>query len=297
MARPTILYVEDRPKMRDMYSRVFQEAGARVLAAANVNDAFKVYRRQAFEISALVTDIRLENESEFDVSGIGLATRIAEVDPGLPRIGLTAFDSQVGEGVLDEVLKKTVRHSDDPESIYKHVPRIVEMAQRYDENRFGNVPEDLLALKNKYRISSIDFERLISSWRIADLGRLALLAWHDSQNSVEDDEASPDDSNRAIRFLPVGTPLPSGGSLQSPLAIVTHPAGTGTIAELYGMPLVFTFADDPDEAEQALLEHLFDCYGNIGDPDDFVGPNVIDVIRFRSFLNRLFPSEVDGGHA
>jgi CheY-like chemotaxis protein len=145
--RPTILVVEDRVPIRDRLARQFQEAGARVLPAATAEDALRLYKRQAFEIAALVTDIRLEDESEVDISGIELAKQIAEIDAGLPKFGVTAFDPSVGRGVLEKVFSKTIGGSDDPLSIYRHIPEIVGRAVGYEEGRFRDVPKDLLALK------------------------------------------------------------------------------------------------------------------------------------------------------
>lgn len=292
MVRPTILLVEDRPTIRDLYARVFQDAGARVLSAADAQDAYEVYRRQAFEISALVTDVRLESDSMFDISGIALAARIAEVDPDLPLYGLTAFEPHIGEAVLHQVLRKTVRDSDDPASIYKHVPRIIDTAQRYDDARFGNIPEELLQLKAKYRISAVDFERLISSWRIGDLGRLALLAWHDSQfEPIETERADAPSGGRTIRFVARGSNVDGHAVLQQDMAAVTRATPSGFLAELYGMPLIFAHGDTPEGAITALLMHLRDCHRTMGTPDDFSGHNIVDVVRFRAFLDRLF------GHA
>ena len=291
--RPTILFVEDRATMRDIYSREFQEAGARVLSATNTEDAYRMFRRQSAEISALVTDIRLVNESEFDLSGVELARRIAVAEPDLPLYGLTAFEPKVGEGVLHRVLRKTVRDSDDPDSIYKHVAGIVEEARRFDEGRFGGIPEELLGLKHKYRIASADFERLVSSWRVGDLGRLALLAWHDSQAQPADD-AGEANASRTIRFVPHGTPVADGQRLRGDLAVVTRESDDGVVAELYGMPLVYGYGDTPTEAVQALLEHLLDCRRTIGDPEEFAGASVLDVVRFRSFLSRMFEVAREG---
>jgi CheY-like chemotaxis protein len=295
MVRPTILLVEDRPNIRDLYARVFQDAGARVLSAADAHDAYEVYRRQAFEISALVTDLRLESDSTFDISGVALAARIAEVDPELPLYGLTAFEPQMGEAVLHEVLRKTVRDSDDPASIYKHIPRIIDTAQRYDDARFGNIPEELLQLKAKYRISAVDFERLISSWRIGDLGRLALLAWHDSQlEPIETERSDATSGGRTIQFVAQGSNVDCRIALQDDMAAVTRATPSGFLAELYGMPLIFAHGDTPRDAISALLMFLLDCHKTIGTPDDFAGHNIVDVVRFRAFLDRLFGPADDG---
>ena len=274
--------------MRDIYAREFQEAGARVLSAANTEDAYRIFQRQSSEISALVTDIRLSDEQEFDLSGVELARRIAAAEPDLPLYGLTAFEPQVGEGVLHRVLRKTVRDSSDPDSIYKHVNVIVEDARRFDEGRFGGVPEELLGLKQKYRIASADFERLVSSWRVGDLGRLALLAWHDSRAQPA---AQPEEQgSTTIRFVPHGTPVANGQRLRGDMAVVTREANGGVIAELYGMPLVYGYGETPAEAVRALLEHLLNLQHTIGDPDQFSDTSLVDVVRFRAFLSLLFES-------
>ena len=268
-----------------------------MLSAANANDAYKLYRHRAFEISALITDIRLEDESDHDISGIDLARNISEVDPDLPLYGVTAFARPVGEDVLDLVLTKSVDESD-PMSIYRHIPDIIQKASDYDEGRFVDVPESLVSLKQKYQISAEDFERLISSWRVADLGRVAFLTWHDSQNDhAGDGEASPDNKrDRGIKFVKRGTTVGKKGELHCDVAIVTREIPGGAIAELYGMPLIYAYSDTADEAVEGLLEHLFECYETMGNPDEFNTSNLLDVVRFRAFINKLFdsPEELAG---
>jgi CheY-like chemotaxis protein len=297
MARPTVLLVEDRDSIRDHLSLHFQQGGARVLSAANAKDAYRLYRHRAFEISALVTDIRLVNESDHDLSGIELAKSIAEVDPDLPLYGVTAFDPEVGQSVLHQVLKKTLVSSQDPMSIYQHIPSIIENASRYDDSRFNGVPESLVSLKEKYQISAEDFERLISSWRVADLGRVAFLTWHDTQAdpSGSGEERSVGERERGIQFVPKGTKVGEEGIVGCDVAVVTRVVAGGAIAELYGMPLIYAYADEAKEAVASLLEHLFECYETMGNPEDFSTSNLLDVVRFRTFLNKLFdPAE---GHA
>lgn len=289
MARPTILLVEDRSDIRDELAREFHDAGARVLATASAADALKMFQRRAFEIAALVTDVRLEDETDEDISGVSLAKQISEVSPTLPRYGVTAYDSSVGVGVLDEVYSKTIKSSLAPMSIYQNITKIVDFASRYDEARFRDIPGDLLAIKNKYRISGADFTLLVSSWRIADLGRLALLTWHDVQDKgvSDEDESRPEDQARRIQFIPAGTEI-GDATLRVDLAVVVREVEGGFIVELYGMPLIYAYADTNEEAVWALVEHLYDCYGNMGKPDEFSGPNILDVVRFRAFLDQLF---------
>jgi len=286
--------VEDRSDIRDDLAREFHASGARVLPAANANEAIGIYRRRAFEVAALVTDVRLENESEDDVSGISLAKQISELSPSLPLFGVTAFDLRVGEGVMREVYKKTVRKSPLESSVYKHIENIVGSASKFDEDRFAGVPGTLLDIKRRYGISAEDFATLISNWRIADLGRLALLSWHDSGDPAMADE--PSDRTQVegkIRFVPAGTSV-SGSRVALDVAVVMKIVDGLKVAELFGMPLIYTYAEDEDEAISILLEYLQDCHKTMGEPLEFAGSNMLDIVRFRYFLDQLFrPSRSD----
>jgi hypothetical protein len=125
-----------------------------------------------------------------------------------------------------------------------------------------------------------------------DLGRLALLAWHDVQEEPPEPASV---ASRRIQFLPVGSEIGGLPPLRTDLAVVTRDLETGAIAELYGMPLIYAYAETSAAAVAELVEHLHECHVTMGRPEDFSGPNVLDVIRFRTFLDRLFESEGAGG--
>lgn len=290
MARPTILLVEDHEDIRDHLALQFHQEGAHVLTAANSDEAYGIFQRRASEVAALVTDVRLDENDPRDRGGLELAEKIADILPNLPLIGVTAYDPSVGAGVLDDVYeKKTPRAK---RSIFRFIGSIISRAAAYDEARYADVPETLNRLRVKYGISSRDFATLVSSRRVSDLGRLALLAWHDAQGVVEGEDPEVEDraagGGRCLRFLNAGTHVRGSASLRSDVAVVIRSVSEGVIAELYGMPLVFTYGDTEDEAVSALLAHLFDCFKSMGSVDEFIGPNLADVVRFHAFLTGAF---------
>jgi CheY-like chemotaxis protein len=294
---PTILLVEDRDNVRDQLARNLHEAGAVVLPARDSNEAYRVYQRRVSEIAALVTDIRLDEADTNDRSGVTLAKRIAQIAPDMPRFGVTAYNTQVGEGFFDEVFEKKIRKT--ARSIYRHFTSIVQRASQYDDARYSTVPADLLALKEKYGISNSDFSTLISSWRVEDIGRLAFLEWHDVQgadtNSSNADDHQVDHQSRGdryerrITFVRRGRRINEIGSVINDFAVVSRFTDEGVLAQLFGMPLIFTYADTEDEAVDALVDYLFECFTSMGQPEQFAPHNnLTDVVRFRAFLDRTF---------
>ena len=250
------------------------------------------------EIAALVTDIRLDEANSNDRSGVILAKRIAQIAPAMPRFGVTAYDTHVAMGFLDEIFKKKTRRA--PRSIYRHTASIVARAAEYDDSRYSSVPSELLALKEKYHINSTDFSTLVSSWRVGDIGRLAFLDWHEAQLvdstviAVECKDQLETHEERQLSFVKKGTPVAESAVVANDFAIVSRFTDEGVLTQLFGMPLIFTYADTQQEAVTALIDYLYDCFLTMGEPRQFAAQNnFADVVRFRTFLDRTFANRGD----
>ncbi len=83
----TVLAVDDQPDARDLLKRVLEDAGARVLTAASVQEALALVKREKPHV--LVSDIGLPEADGYD-----LIRELRALGPGrgdIPAIALTAF--------------------------------------------------------------------------------------------------------------------------------------------------------------------------------------------------------------
>ena len=114
---PTVLVVEDVEGLRDLTRRLLQRQGYTVLAAANADDALRLFEQHA-SIDVLLTDVVLPG-----ASGPELTRQLIERRPGLKVIYMSGYpeDAIVEHGVFnpgiafltkpftDEMLRRKIR--------------------------------------------------------------------------------------------------------------------------------------------------------------------------------------------
>ena len=284
---PSILYIEDRPDYRESTAQRLQEAGARVLVASNADEALERFMKSASVVSAIVTDLQLSESDQGDRSGIELSNKIHSISPMLPRFAITAHASSAKETTWSGVYQKEFDPRD--RKLKSFLKLVVTEATKFDENRYSDLPEELLKLKGKYGITNSDFSRLLMGARIQDVGKIALLNLHDLQLKSQfdpDELAVP--KHREIYIAASGT-LVEGMPLLTDVATVIVRSEGVWIAELFGFPLIFAYADSEQEAVANLLEHLLECYAQISGKSDFENErHLVDIVRFQEFLLQIF---------
>jgi CheY-like chemotaxis protein len=292
MDRPEILLIEDELPLRGIYADELQASGAFVRLASDDEQGLDAFRQYVSSISAVITDMRLRSDSDEDHSGGEMAQKIRKMAPDLPIYCNSAIDvEKLFPSVFDGYYTKGSRE------IYKKFPEIVRRALSYENERFKSFPENLKALKDKYRISDVDFFDLVGNWRIPDLERAALLLFHESALIAESRHAgggvpalSGSDQEKTIVFVSSDyAEWMKEFNIQRPIPIVLERTEDVWVAELFGFPLIYTYADDKEEAIQYLLKLLLDYKQQMtsGARMSSDGRN-IDYIRFAAFLNVLF---------
>jgi DNA-binding NtrC family response regulator len=127
--QPLILIAEDEDLMRAILTRLLEEAGYRVAAAANAEDALERFASE--DVAATLTDIRMAR-----MDGLALLDHIKDIDPEALVIVMTAYssvDSAVAalrKGAYDYITKPFVN-----EDLLQSVKNAIRQRELFRENR------------------------------------------------------------------------------------------------------------------------------------------------------------------
>ncbi|MCA1557996.1 MAG: sigma-54 dependent transcriptional regulator [Acidobacteria bacterium] len=129
MNTPLILVAEDEELMRAILTRLLVDAGYRVVAVANAEEALE--RFAAEDVALTLTDIRMAG-----MDGLALLDRIKDIDPDALLIVMTAYssvDSAVAalrKGAYDYITKPFVN-----EDLLQSVKNALRQRELFGENR------------------------------------------------------------------------------------------------------------------------------------------------------------------
>jgi DNA-binding NtrC family response regulator len=127
--RPLILIAEDEDLMRAILTRLLEEAGYRVAAVANAEEALERFASE--DVAATLTDIRMAG-----MDGLALLDRVKDIDPEALVIVMTAYssvDSAVAalrKGAYDYITKPFVN-----EDLLQSVKNAIRQRELFRENR------------------------------------------------------------------------------------------------------------------------------------------------------------------
>lgn len=288
--KPEILVVEDEEDARTIIANELQGQGARVLLAEDDAQGLEVFYRHASSIDAVVTDMRLRSKRRDDHSGARLGEKIKQLAPRLPVYCNSAIDLRAKFPFFEQYfIKGSEAKGDD---IYQNISAIVEAAAAYENSRFAEVPESLVRLKAKYQITDSDFSELVGSRRLLELERTALLLFHKAVDQAEaiavGESPSAEPVSTEISFVQPGDREARDLPLKKAIPIVIEKTADIWIAELFGFPLIYTYADERDEAIRNLLNILLEYSKNVTSEASLPGRSGSDHIRFAGFLKLLF---------
>jgi two-component system response regulator PilR (NtrC family) len=157
MDKVTILIAEDEDLMRDILKGLLEEAGYRVLAAANGQQALELFSTE--QVALVITDIRMAG-----LDGLELLDRLKDIDSEVLVIIITAYSSvesavaALRKGAYDYIMKPFIN-----EDILQTVKKALTQRALFRENRYLR-----RELRQKYR-----FENIIgASNAMADVFRL-----------------------------------------------------------------------------------------------------------------------------
>jgi CheY-like chemotaxis protein len=296
MDKPEILVVEDEPEARDILANELQARGARIQIAADEREALDLFYKRASSIDAVVTDMRLHGERKSDRSGGELGKKLKRIAPNLPVYCNSAIDVREQFPFFDAYFIKGSfgRPEND---IFENLNNIVEQAANYENTRFSEIPEALVNLKIKYRITDPDFLELIGSRRLLELERTALLLFHQALERAEgvtlgDAADQAPFPNAEICLIEPGSPMAADTPIRKAVPFVVSLDEGVWIAELFGFPLIYSYAESRKAAIQHLLALLSDYYREEFTEQSKGGvvakAAYVDHIKFSTFLRLLF---------
>ena len=277
---PTILHVDDEHQVRNTVKLVLESSGFSVLSTKDADEAYRTYHKKAAAVDAVIADIRLRKTSD-DESGALLARRIKAENPRLPVIIYSAYADQTKTELAGDLILH--KGGKDPQrELAPNIDNIRRLCEGYEINRFAYVRDELIKLKQKYRISEADFRTLVSVLPVYEVAQTALLTVHASESPESPMDphifiVRPDDV--VAREVGIRKPVP--------IVVTFHESDQLFLAELYASPMIYTYDHDRDEAINALLHSLRDDFDQLShDPESF-SPSV-DLARFRRYLSVLF---------
>jgi DNA-binding NtrC family response regulator len=127
--KPLILVAEDEDLMRAIITRLLEESGYRVAAAASAEEALEVFAAE--DVAATLTDIRMAG-----MDGLALLDRLKDIDPEALVVVMTAYssvDSAVAalrKGAYDYITKPFVN-----EDLLQSVKNALRQRELFRENR------------------------------------------------------------------------------------------------------------------------------------------------------------------
>lgn len=283
---PTMLLVEDKQNVLEVHRRSFEEMGAYVITATNAEDAVKLFRRHAGIISGVVTDLRLVDDTdEGDVSGALIAKEVKTREPDLPTVCVSAFDltAKFKDSPFDLYYRKGVAS---PElDILENIPGIISRFDLYAQHRYSRAPKELLAIRDRYKITDDDFLKLISALPISTHMQIPLLRIHEYAAGVVGE-----DGGASINKIMVIEPSSEiGASLQLRQAlpvVVRRTAVEEHVAELYGIPAVYAYGASEAAAIEGLIESLLFYKEDLKDNRQAAPER--EILRFQRFLQEIF---------
>lgn len=276
----TILHVDDEAAVRSTVKLVLERKGFSVISAKNVKEAAESLQRKAAQVSGVIADIRLTRASN-DNSGAVFAERVKKANPSLPVIIYSAYADQHENLVGDLILHKG--GGNPARELSENLDAIQTLCEGYESDRFKYIKDELIRLKEKYRISESDFRTLVSVLPVYEIAQTALLQAHDAE---ERGATEP-----RVEIVGPDDPLGAKYSLANPVAIVVshQPEDGAYIAELYASPVIYAYGDAKEDAVDALLESMRDDFQSLLlEPEKF-SPSA-DLARFRRYLSSIFGS-------
>ncbi len=148
-----MLLVEDREETLDQKRSLFEEIGCGVIAVSNSDDAIKQIWSSPL-IGAVYTDIDLDPEQDFDISGVNLMQYLRKTRPGLPVIGYSGrFASGELDGrITDQFDAWYPRGALTAEQMENALLDVQQRALQYTQERRAEADARLRTLQEKYSI-------------------------------------------------------------------------------------------------------------------------------------------------
>ena len=129
----TILYVDDDPGFRELFKRVFQEEGYRVVLAEDYDHAVEIVLEEPPDVAVL--DVRMPQKS-----GLDLAEELKGIAAELPIILYTAYDDMCVCDARTRFAAACVDKNSGFTDIFIAITRVLMPSRKSDPFRIGLPP-------------------------------------------------------------------------------------------------------------------------------------------------------------
>ncbi len=247
---PLVLLVEDRQEALEQKRELFAEVGCAVIGVASSDDAIRQLWSSPL-VGAVYTDIDLDPEEAFDVSGIQLMQYLKKVRPDLPVIG---YSGRFGSGELEDAVVGQFdawypRGTLTAEGLEDSIRDVKRRAEAYSADRAKRAYEKLRSLQEAHNIDVTVFDNYLamlpnSQYEVeqvlVDSGYEALI--------VHGLGGEADDS---------GHPLAGSGAtahFKVPMVLWVCERDGAHEAEVLGFPQLYAEGSSQEEAVASLVE-------------------------------------------
>jgi two-component system, cell cycle sensor histidine kinase and response regulator CckA len=93
----TLLLIEDDDRIRELYTRIFQMKGYRVIEAVNGEDAVEKFKEHRDEIDLLITDVMMPNKN-----GRETVEEIRKIREDVKAIFTSGFNTELNKMLLSD---------------------------------------------------------------------------------------------------------------------------------------------------------------------------------------------------
>ena len=277
-AIPLALIVDDDNKTRETRSKILEESNFIAIGASTRNDALREIKASP-AIDIIITDISLKPDDYSDNSGYLLAKDISKLRPNLPIIGYSGkvkeFPNEYNKVFIDSL----ERGSNNLKQLRQHVQKWRDLALKYRKIRTERATENLGRIKEKYKLSSHDYNILREF--VPDA-----ISHNKEQNEYISIEDVLRNAGFHLQIIDDYPDLPIKGKIIAPIAIWLQEIAGGAIAQVYGFPDLYSSGVDSDEAIRNLLILIYGYYTDIKSEKDKVLSR--HVKSMKNYLIKIF---------
>jgi CheY-like chemotaxis protein len=246
---PLALLVEDEPKSLRLRRMLLKQHGFVILAVQTVKDALREFVA-APGVDLVITDIRLNPKIPQDKSGVELAEHLRRIAQDLPIVGYSAAfaENDLTQSERDLFTSYYPRGSSGATEIAKYIESWRGMAEEFHVRRLNEATLRLATYRRKYVLSEPDYATL----RFLVPHRLI-----QTEGSIASIEEVLNQAGFELRMVERGYSRPTlddqSAHVTSPIPVWLRTEKDASIAEVYGFPELYSFAETKDEALKTLL--------------------------------------------
>lgn len=272
---PLVLVVEDDETARSLRRRQLEQFGCRAVAVATSDEAMREVWNTPL-LAGVLTDINLTPGTD-DKSGIVFARYVRKQRPGLPVAGYSGVfaEGRISEDDLALFNLYCGAGNVSASEIRSAIESFAELAERYDEERKADVEAKLNSIRDSFKVDASGF---------AEFRRII------PDRNLEVEQVLSEVRSEPFFLMSGHLPphlVPRHGAdvrLKVPLLIWLREGSDIAEAEVHGVPELYSYGANIDEALVSLLELAISDFRDLLARSNLGGP----LHRLAEFLAAVF---------